>query len=301
MDDRLTVDSPNDPYWYGDALAFADGGRGNDRLVGGGGQDELRGGGGVDDLTGGDGDDRLIDGDADGAVGTAGPGPDRFDGGAGTDTVSYAQRTAPVSADIAAGEGADGDRFANVESLTGGRGDDRLAGDGLPNVLDGHRGQDQLSGRGGSDEFRGAGGPASCGEQEDTVIGGNSSRDRLEPDCEFIAPNNDTAVRANPVGRFAGRSGSESIADTPKKIQSAGPAGRGRCASARSPASDGSSHRCTYRRRLGAAVHGRRPHARRPATREPQERRVGAGAARGLLPRGSGTALDDPPKGPALS
>jgi hypothetical protein len=178
------------------------GGSGDDRLLGGASDDELRGGGGVDDLSGGDGSDRLLDGDVDGALGDAGPGPDRFDGGAGTDTVSYAPRTAPVSADIAAGEGAEGDRFANVESLTGGRGDDQLSGDGLPNVLDGHRGQDRLSGRGGSDEFRRAGGPVSCGAQEDTVLGGRSSRDRLEPDCEFLTPDYDAQVRANPVWAF---------------------------------------------------------------------------------------------------
>ncbi len=193
MHDGLTVEG------VGERFVGADGGPGNDRLVGGSGQDELRGGGGMDDLSSGDGDDRLIDGDADGAVGNAGPGPDRFDGGAGTDTVSYAQRTAPVSADLAAGEGADGDRLANVESLIGGRGDDRLAGDDLPNVLDGHRGQDRLTGRGGRDELLRAGGPVSCGGGSDTYIGGRSSRDVLQPDCEVLSPESDARISANPV------------------------------------------------------------------------------------------------------
>ena len=193
----------------GSAASFGnriDGGPGNDRLVGGGGSDELRGGGGIDELNGADGPDRMYDDDIDGAVGEAGPGPDRFDGGTGTDLVSYERRTAAVIVDLADrstdGERGEGDRLTNVESLTGGGGDDRLAGDDWPNVLDGQRGSDRMRGRGGSDELLRAEGPVSCGAELDTFRGGLSSRDFLEPDCEVLAPDYGAAISANPVAVF---------------------------------------------------------------------------------------------------
>ena len=62
-------------------VTVLDGGPGDDRLTGGEGNDELDGGGGRDTLLGGPGDDAMSDGDRDGAAGDAAPGPDFFDGG----------------------------------------------------------------------------------------------------------------------------------------------------------------------------------------------------------------------------
>jgi len=57
------------------------GGAGDDRVIGGPGMDELNGGGGRDEIFGRGGADRMTDGDRDGAVGEAAPGPDLLDGG----------------------------------------------------------------------------------------------------------------------------------------------------------------------------------------------------------------------------
>ena len=196
MDDWLIVEG------LGDYILSGDGGPGNDRLRSGSGNDTLHGGSGLDDLNSGDGNDRLFDDDVDGAFDEAGPGPDLLDGGKGVDIVSYERRTTPVSADLGnriADEGSgEGDQLMNVESLVGGRGNDRLAGDDLDNVLDGGRGRDQLIGRGGRDELRGAEGPVSCGPGFDEYIGGRSSRDFLQPDCEVLAPEAGGYITPNP-------------------------------------------------------------------------------------------------------
>ncbi|NTS66850.1 VCBS repeat-containing protein, partial [Sphingomonas sp. HHU CXW] len=60
--------------------------RGNDRVTGGTGDDFIETGAGNDDVSGGDGNDTL--------VGGAGEGDDFYDGGAGTDTVTYTSQGA---------------------------------------------------------------------------------------------------------------------------------------------------------------------------------------------------------------
>jgi hypothetical protein len=194
-DDQLTMLGSGGDGLFGDIL---NGGPGNDSLRGDQGQDTLRGGGGRDDLSGGAGDDTMLDGDVDGATGDAAPGPDSFDGGLGVDVVDYHRRVAPVVVDLAAGKSGEGDYLTGVESVIGGRGNDRLAGDDGHNVLDGRRGRDQLIGRGGDDELQGAGGPVSCGRGRDTYVGGRNRRDFLQPDCEFLEPEADQSIGANP-------------------------------------------------------------------------------------------------------
>lgn len=88
----------------------------------------------------------------------SGPGPVYFDGGPGTDTVSYAQRGAPVVVDLGAGQGGatfDEDGYASVEDVIGTRWDDVLIGSASGNTLDGGAGNDELSGLGGSDTLIG--------------------------------------------------------------------------------------------------------------------------------------------------
>jgi hypothetical protein len=78
-------------------------------------------------------------------------------GGAGEDQVTYADRTAPVTAAIGApgdGEAGEDDVIAgDVEDLVGGHGDDHLSGDDRANRLDGGDGADVLDGRGGDDHL----------------------------------------------------------------------------------------------------------------------------------------------------
>jgi hypothetical protein len=65
-----------------DSANALDGGPGDDRIVGGPGDDlALDGGGGRDEIFGRGGADVMTDGDRDGAVGDAAPGPDLLDGG----------------------------------------------------------------------------------------------------------------------------------------------------------------------------------------------------------------------------
>jgi hypothetical protein len=215
MDDRLVVEGLGDYILSGDGgtgrdwlvstddgTSYLNGGPGDDRLRSGYGNDTLHGGSGLDDLNSGDGNDRLFDDDVDGAFDEAGPGPDLLDGGKGVDIVSYERRTTSVSVDLdnrITDEGSsEGDQLMNVESLVGGRGNDRLAGDDRHNVLDGGRGRDQLFGRGGRDELRRAEGAVSCGPGFDEYIGGRSSRDFLQPDCEVLTPEAGGYITPNP-------------------------------------------------------------------------------------------------------
>lgn len=172
-----------------DGWDVLDGDSGDDEIVGGKGEDRLDGGGGRDRLIGGDGRDALTDGDRDGGAADVAPGADVMSGGRGEDTVSYKQRSAPVSVDLERpsgnGEPGENDEISGVEDAAGGDGDDALAGSVRTNWLFGKGGRDRLVGRGGSDQLMpGPGGArAVCGRGRDYVQV-SSARDFLEPDCE---------------------------------------------------------------------------------------------------------------------
>jgi hypothetical protein len=181
---------------------LANGGSGDDVLDLGQGfaSGALNGGGGRDELRGGQFGGVLSDGDRDGAPGDAGPGPDLLIGGPSQyDTVSYEQRTEPVSVDLAGGTaGADGedDVVRAAESVIGGAGPDRLAGSEARNEIFGGQGADTLVGRGGDDELgttpRPIGlfdaVPARFGNRDDRVFcGGGFDRVWLPSRATFIA------------------------------------------------------------------------------------------------------------------
>ena len=104
---------------------------------------------GIENVTGSRFDDVL----------TASAAANAFDGGAGTDRVSYAGATAGVEINLALGRGFDGDAagdtYANIENAEGGAGDDVLVGDAGANVLSGGDGADTLRGGGGGDRLQG--------------------------------------------------------------------------------------------------------------------------------------------------
>jgi serralysin len=180
--DYLDADTGND---------LLSGGDGNDMLAGWAGNDYLYGGNGDDSLEGLDGDDKLYGGaGTDGIVG--GNGRDWLDGGAGIDTLvgddpghiyadvllggpggdtlSYYDRTADVTADADGASGDDGQAGehdsvgADVESIVGGRGNDRLTANDGPGQLQGNAGNDVLHGGGGDDLVEG-------GEGRDLLYG----------------------------------------------------------------------------------------------------------------------------------
>jgi Ca2+-binding RTX toxin-like protein len=162
------------------------GGGGNDRLAGGPGADLLSGGDGDDDLSGGAGDDTAAPSAAIAAPGDDGAGPgesdgdavdagsDAFAGGPGFDTLSYATRSAPVTASLdgLANDGEANERDnpgADVEALTGGRGADTLTGSVRAERVIGGSGNDTIDPGGGVDEVRAGDGSDAVRAQDATA------------------------------------------------------------------------------------------------------------------------------------
>jgi hypothetical protein len=160
------------------------GGAGNDRLEAGapgsglfgeGGEDVLVGSPERDTLHGGDGNDELQAADGDDYL-HGGAGDDVLGGGPGIDEVTYGGRE-PVQLSIGDGanDGAEGeldDIRGDVENLSGGSGDDVMAGDVNANRLIGYGGRDILHGAAGPDHLIGW----NDGDELDPGLG----RDRVE-------------------------------------------------------------------------------------------------------------------------
>lgn len=157
---------------------LVDGGADNDGVGGGIGNDSLRGGDGRDLMTGGPDDDTL----------DGGAGNDRFRGSSGRDIVTYASRTANVTADIDGtsdelpddGEAGEEDFIeTDCEILIGGAGNDSLTGTttndandpdvDYANLIIGNGGNDTLNGLDANDTLDGGLG--------DDVFNGGAGRD----------------------------------------------------------------------------------------------------------------------------
>ena len=112
-------------------------------------------------------------------------GQDLFDGGAGTDMVSYAFSKMHVVADLGTGwaerpdngkvyigggnyQTLDRDRLENIEDLFGTTFNDYLYGDENANEIFGYKGNDLIQGRGGNDTLDG-------GEGDDKIDGGTGN------------------------------------------------------------------------------------------------------------------------------
>lgn len=164
---------------------------GNDILSGLGGNDVLKGLNGIDTLLGGDGNDTLDGGKGDDEMlggkgndlflpGGAGSGADAMDGGAGIDTVSYANFSTSVgiylipSFVVDAGyEDSLGDTFRSIENFIGSEASDFINLEfytaGAPGLISGGAGDDSLAGAG--HIMRGDGGNDGilCDQNDDTV------------------------------------------------------------------------------------------------------------------------------------
>ena len=121
-----------------------------------------RAGSGADTLVGNASDNELDGGPGDDFF-DPGFGDDEIHGRAGNDTVSYAERLAPITVDLIAGSGGqptifESDDLSGVEHIDGGSGDDSLLGDASDNRLRGGAGNDTLNGRTGRDQLEGQGG-----------------------------------------------------------------------------------------------------------------------------------------------
>jgi Ca2+-binding RTX toxin-like protein len=167
------------------------GGAGNDSICGGPGNDIISGQVGADTLIGGPGDDTLL------------PGGDRDDdhayGYAGVDTVSYADATFQISANLKTGIvlGQGTDRLTGIENIDGSAFNDVVNGSEGVNQIRGRRGDDSLGGNAGDDVIDGgAGNDTINGNNGDDLIDGGAGNDRCIQghgtgtlvNCESIPP-----------------------------------------------------------------------------------------------------------------
>ena len=163
----------------GDVPLVVDAGAGDDTLLGSAGDDFLAGSFGNDVIDGRGGDDTLVGGRGD--FNDA----DTLSGGAGNDTVSYADRTEGVIVGIGSldddGFREEGDDVAvDVEAIIGGEGDDVLSTAGAgPVSLTGGEGNDTLVGGVASDTFF-----ADDGEADDLDGGSGNDTAFIDDDDE---------------------------------------------------------------------------------------------------------------------
>ncbi|WP_018095958.1 calcium-binding protein [Sinorhizobium meliloti] len=123
-------------------------------FVGGTAEDTIRG---VENILSGSGDDTLV-GDAASNMIRGALGADFIDGGAGVDTADYREKAASVEVALLGAVdsfvfvgGVAEDTIRNIENVFGGKGNDKLTGDGFANTLNGNDGKDVLTGGGGAD------------------------------------------------------------------------------------------------------------------------------------------------------
>ena len=156
-------DGAMDRLYGGEGNDLAHGGAGNDKVYGEAGDDRLFGDGGNDEIFGGDGADLL----------TGGVGNDVLDGGDGRDTAVFSGARSAYTISTTNGvttvNGPDGvDRLTNIERLQFSDGAFDLAGNRLPNEINGTPNADTLSGGAGADMIL-------AGDGDDLITGGPGS------------------------------------------------------------------------------------------------------------------------------
>lgn len=145
---------------------------------GGPGNDVLNGSTTTDHLYGDAGRDRLVAGNgADFLFGGVTVEADTFEGGNGTDEVSYVRRTRGIKVNLAqptypSGQSGEGDLLTGVESVRAGRGNDVLRAGGTAVIFYGGRGNDRLYGGFGNDVL--------LAEEGSDKMWGDGGRDVLE-------------------------------------------------------------------------------------------------------------------------
>jgi Ca2+-binding RTX toxin-like protein len=159
----------------------------NQRLSGGQGSDFIDGKGGSDELFGDEGSDTL-------SVSVVAVGEfESLDGGAGTDTATFAELGAGIEVDLVAADGRarvweqpegttgawrDIASIRNVENVVGTALGDVLLGSGLANRLDGLGSDDEIDGRSGADILNGgAGNDVLIGGAGDDLVSGGAGAD----------------------------------------------------------------------------------------------------------------------------
>ena len=121
---------------------------GDDEITGTSGANTIRTYGGKDRIFSGDGDDEVFAGDGNDYV-RAANGTNTYDGGAGTDRISYYDSAVGVDVNletnVVSGGLADGDTISNFENLSGSRlGDDEITGTSGANKIKTYGGDDRV-------------------------------------------------------------------------------------------------------------------------------------------------------------
>ena len=197
-DDSVSVEPERPPHY---PSLVANGGPGNDTLIGTPHEDRLNGGGGIDTLRGRSGYDTLSDGDTDATADA-----DVLDGGGDdNDEVTYETRTERIDLRLDDdGDGTvvgEGDQVTDVEAITGGSGDDILDGSHADDTLVGGPGADVLHGSDGEDRLQGGVGHDTLrGRADDDYLVPGGGRDRLScgegRDDEVASPERGELLRA---------------------------------------------------------------------------------------------------------
>jgi Ca2+-binding RTX toxin-like protein len=203
----------------GDELQFSSPEDGNDIMDGGAGDDLLTGGPGAKPL------DRGVVGDPIAPTATSN-GADSLRGGDGFDEVSYVNRAAPVSAtlDGAANDGLAGESdnvATDIETLTGGNGDDTFVAAAGPVTFNGGSGGDTLRGGPAGDKLNGGASDATPDDLQGMggtdEINGETGADRLdggdESDQLDGGPGPDTVAGGAGNDAQAGGPGDDTLLD----------------------------------------------------------------------------------------
>ncbi len=177
-DDRVAARGGDDKVLGGIGDDVLEGGDGKDRLEGGDGDDFVFGDRGDDTIIGGKGNDRLRGNDGNDlflVTDHTTDGADKYDGGAGIDTIDFSASSKAITLTLSDGTASFGsDTITNIENIFGGSNADRLTGNTLANHLRGNGGNDRLEGRDGNDLLDGGEGADALdgGDGNDHLLGG---------------------------------------------------------------------------------------------------------------------------------
>lgn len=202
-------------------------GDGNDSFNGStaaGGNFTINGGPGNDNLTGSNGNDTINGGSTDAGMDRmdGGPGSDSISGGSGIDRALYTNSVTAMTVTIdgnandADGTGATSENVGtDVESITGGNGDDSIEGSCLNNTLAGQGGNDTINGD-----------PNVCGVYGVDFMGGGTGNDEMNGlgGSDSVTYTTNTAVQPisatlnNTADDNDGTGGTDDIADDVENV-----------------------------------------------------------------------------------
>lgn len=223
----------------GDGNDMLEGGRDDDTLTGGYGNDHVHGGDGDDDVAGDAGNDEVRGGDGNDDLEYAdGSGTDLLFPGDGdddvwndhADTVSYADSTHGIDADLREGleirsAGGDDDLEVAPAALIGSPYGDTMHGDAEWNRMEGAGGDDEILGGAGNDTLiGGTGSDVVRGEAGNDVVYGDEGADFL-----YGGPGGDLLIGGDGNDAMFGRAGSDTLRGGAGTDRASGGDGRDTC------------------------------------------------------------------------